>query len=77
MRAERFGHAPVEQAPTSQAERVVHDVTQAGVAEVVAQFAVLLGRDLPNEAAPAELLERRDRLLVAATRREPQCLEIK
>ena len=77
QRGQRLGDAAVEKAPTRESQGVVGDVPQARVGEVVTQLGALLRRDLPDEPATAELLERRDRLLIAAPRGEAQRLKVK
>ena len=55
-RAQHLGDAPVQQAPPGQARRLVGGVAQACVAEVE-HGPALAAPDLPDEAAPHELLE--------------------
>ena len=74
-RAQHLGDAPVQQAPPGQARRLVGGVAQARVAEVE-RGPALAAPDLPDEAAPHELLEGGDRLVLGPAAGRPHGREV-
>jgi len=76
IESEGIGDTAMQQSATSQAGRLQRRVEQAPMAEVVADAAHRQRTDLADDAAPHQLLDRIDRLLVGSTAGVTQRLEL-